>query len=114
LNGENVYSIHFSKDNLPQKHVNAYWSLTLMSLPDYRVVPNALDRYNFNNLSKFEYEADGSLKLYLAGKLPAGFPESNWLPAPVGAPFTLNLRMHVPKQEVLTGAYYVPPIERVE
>jgi hypothetical protein len=114
LNGDNVYSIHFNEDDLPQKHVNAYWSLTLMSLPDYRVVPNELDRYNFNNLSEFEYEADGSLKLYLAGGLPAGFPESNRLPAPVGAPFTLNLRMYVPKEEVLTGAYYVPPIERVE
>jgi hypothetical protein len=110
LNGDNVYVIHFKKKDLPQKHVNAYWSLTMMSLPDYRVVPNQLDRFNFNNLSKFAYEPDGSLKLYLSGSLPQGAPQSNWLPAPKGGPFTLNLRMYVPKPEVLSGKYYVPPI----
>jgi hypothetical protein len=111
LIGDNAYVIHFKPEDLPAKHVNAYWSLTLMSLPDYRVVPNRLDRYNFNSRSQFEYEPDGSLKLYLAGDRPEGAPESNWLPAPQGKPFTLNLRMYVPKPEVLTGDYYVPPIQ---
>jgi hypothetical protein len=113
LNGDNVYVIHFKKEDLPEKHVNAYWSLTLMSLPDYRVVPNQLDRYNFNNRSQFAFEPDNSLKLYLSGTLPEGAPESNWLPAPKSSPFTLNLRMYVPKKEVLSGEYYVPPIEKM-
>jgi hypothetical protein len=110
LNGDGAYVLHFSPENLPQKHVDAYWSLTMMSLPDYRVVPNRLDRFNFNNRSVFEYEQDGSLKLHLASELPKGVPESNWLPCPKGNPFTLNLRMYVPKREVLSGMYYVPPI----
>lgn len=110
LNGEHVYVLDFQQKDLPHKHVNAYWSLTMLSLPDYRVVPNKLDRYNFNNLSRFNYEEDGSLKLYLSGELPEGAPESNWLPAPQGKPFSLNLRMYVPKKEVLNGEYYVPPI----
>ena len=113
LNGDNVYVIHFKPEDLPEKHVNAYWSLTMMSLPDYRVVPNELNRFNFNNLSKFKYEQDGSLKLYLSGVLPKGAPESNWLPAPKGGLFTLNLRMYVPKKEVLSGEYYLPPIKKV-
>ena len=81
-----------------------------MSLPDYRVVPNRLDRFNFNNRSQFTFEPDGSLKLHLASELPSGVPESNWLPCPKGRPFTLNLRTYVPKAEVLSGEYYVPPI----
>lgn len=111
LNGDNVHTLHFPADGLPTDFVNAYWSLTLMSLPDYRVVPNELDRFNFNNQSEFTYESDGSLKLYLSARLPENVPETNWLPAPAASPFTLNLRMYVPKEEVLTGDYYVPPIE---
>ena len=112
LDGANAYRLHFEAADLPQEHVNAYWSLTLMSLPEYRVVPNALNRYGFNNRSKFQFGADGSLDLHLAAERPAFAPESNWLPAPAGRPFTLNLRLYVPKPEVLSGAYYVPPIER--
>ena len=110
LDGDSVYVLDFKAEDLPAKHVNAYWSLTLMSLPDYRVVPNRLDRFNFNNRSQFEFEPDGSLKLHLASELPSGVPESNWLPCPKGRPFTLNLRTYVPKAEVLSGEYYVPPI----
>ena len=110
LDGDSVYVLDFKPENLPEKHVHAYWSLTLMSLPDYRVVPNRLDRFNFNNRSQFKYEPDGSLRLHLASELPKGAPESNWLPCPKGKPFTLNLRTYVPKKEVLSGEYYVPPI----
>jgi hypothetical protein len=113
LNGDNVYVLQFESDQLPSKHVNAYWSLTMLSLPDYRVVPNDLGRYNFNNRSRFTYEPDGSLKLYLTANKPKDVPESNWLPAPAGRTFALNLRMYVPKKEVLNGEYYVPPILKV-
>ena len=61
-------------------------------------------------MSPLEYEQDRSLKLYLGGTLPEGAPESNWLPAPPGKPFTLNHRYYVPKDEVLSGDWYVPPL----
>ncbi|WP_319525540.1 DUF1214 domain-containing protein [uncultured Desulfosarcina sp.] len=115
LNGDNVYVLHFKSEDLPDKHVNAYWSLTMLNLPDYRVVPNRLDRFNFNNRSRFTYEKDGSLKLYLSGELPKGAPESNWLPAPKGGKlFSMTMRLYVPKAEVLSGAYYLPPIKKLE
>ncbi len=112
LNGDNVYVLHIREQDLPQKHVNAFWSLTLLSLPDYRVVPNALDRYHFNNLSELTYEPDGSLKLYVAAVPPGDAPAMNWLPAPKGRSFTLTLRMYAPKEEVISGVYYAPPIEK--
>ncbi len=113
LNGDNSYVLHFGTGDAPDHHVNAYWSLTLMSLPDYRVVLNPLDRYNLNNISPLTYEEDGSLKLYLGGTLPEGAPESNWLPAPPGKPFTLNHRYYVPKDDVPSGDWYVPPLTRL-
>lgn len=114
LNGDNAYVIRYGPDELPMKHANAYWSLTMLSVPDYRVVPNDLERYNLNNISELRTEEDGSLKIYLAGQLPEGAPESNWLPAPKGQPFFLNHRFYVPKEEVLTGQWYAPPIEKVK
>ena len=105
--------LKYEPDALPAQHVYAYWSLTLMSLPDYRVVPNDLERYNLNNISGLQYEEDGSLKIYLAGELPPGAPQSNWLPAPKEKPFTLNHRLYVPKPDVLSGNWYVPPIEKL-
>lgn len=114
LHGDNSYEIHYSVDDLPMKHANAYWSLTMLSLPDYRVVPNELERYNLNNISDLTYAEDGSLTLYLAAKLPSDKPASNWLPTPAGKPFTMNHRLYVPKPEVLSGEYYVPPIKEAK
>ena len=112
LHGDNTYVIHYKPEDLPMKHVDSYWSLTMLSLPDYRVVPNKMERYNLNNISELQYEPDGSLKIYLASELPANAPESNWLPSPKGNNFTVNNRLYVPKKEVLSGEYYVPPIQK--
>jgi hypothetical protein len=113
LHGDETYVIHYKPEDLPMKQVNAYWSLTMLSLPDYRVVPNELERYNLNNISELIYEEDGSLKLYIAAELPEGAPESNWLPSPKGKNFTMNHRLYVPKKEVLSGEYYVPEIQKI-
>ena len=113
LNGDNVYIIHYMPEELPMNHVNSYWSITMLSLPDYRVVPNEIERYNLNNLSELSYEEDGSLKLYIASELPEGAPEGNWLPSPKGKNFVMNHRLYVPKKEVLSGEYYVPEIQEI-
>jgi hypothetical protein len=112
LNGDNIYTIHYVPEDLPIKHVNAYWSLTMLSLPDFRVVPNELERYNLNNISNLTYDEDGSLTLYLASALPPDIPASNWLPTPKSLPFVINQRLYVPKPEVLSGEWYLPPIEK--
>ena len=86
----------------------------MLSLPDYRVVPNELDRYNINNVSDLTYGEDGSMTLYLSSHLPEGAPETNWLPAPAGKRFSLNHRFYVPKSEVITGDWYAAPLVKVE
>ena len=114
LNGDNIYTIRYQPEDLPIKHVKAYWSLTLMSLPDFRVVPNQLERFNLNNISDLVYGEDGSLTLYLASELPPDVPAANWLPAPKGQPFAVNHRPYAPKEEVLSGEWFAPPIEKVK
>lgn len=110
LNGSNSYVIHFPANRLPDAVVDAYWSVILVGVPDYRVVPNALKRYNFNNHSPLAKEPDGSLKIGIGPKPPSGVAESNWLPSPEGKPFSLTFRTYVPKEQVLKGEWQPAPV----
>jgi hypothetical protein len=113
LNGSNSYVMHFAADKLPDSAVNAYWSVILVGVPDYHVVPNPLNRFNFNNHSPLAKEADGSLKIAIGPKPVAGIAESNWLPSPEGKPFSLTFRTYVPKDGVKRGEWTPPPVTSV-
>jgi hypothetical protein len=114
LNGANNYILEFPATNRPDAVVNAYWSVILVDLPNYRVVPNPLNRFNFNSDSGLKSEADGSLKILFAKKPSATVPESNWLPAPDGKGFSLTIRTYVPKDAVKRGEWFPPAIKRVK
>lgn len=114
LNGSNSYVIHFPADHLPQAAVDAYWSVILVGVPDYRVAPNPLNRFNFNTYSKLASEADGSLKIAIGPKPVAGVAESNWLPAPESKAFSLTFRTYVPKQVVRKGDWQPAPVTMVK
>jgi hypothetical protein len=110
LDGSKSYLIHFPADGLPDSVVNAYWSIILVSVPDYRVVPNPLKRYNFNNQSTLQRESDGSLKIGIGPRPVPGVPESNWLPSAEGKPFSLTFRTYVPK-EIVQREWAPPPVQ---
>lgn len=114
LNGSNSYVMHFPADKLPDSAVNAYWSVILVGVPDYRVAQNSLRRYNFNNHSPLQKEADGSLKIAVGPKPVAGVPESNWLPSPEGKPFSLTFRTYVPKDILKEGRWQPAPMMAVK
>lgn len=111
LTGDKVYEIRFPKDALPETVVDGFWSTTVYSVPDYRVVDNKLKRYNLNNVSGLKKNPDGSLSIWLASSLPKGAIESNWLPTPAGKGFSLNFRTYVPKKTVQDGQWFPAPIE---
>jgi hypothetical protein len=113
LDGGVSYVLHFSADQLPSSVVDAYWSVILVSLPDYRVVPNPQNRFNFNSYSSLASEADGSLKIGIGPKPLTGVPESNWLPSAEGEPFSLTFRTYVPKAAVKSGKWFPPAVARV-
>jgi hypothetical protein len=112
LSGDKVYEIKFPKEQLPDLMVNAFWSVTLYSVPDYRVVENTLKRYNLNNISGLKKNADGSMSIWLGSSLPKNAPQSNWLPTPTGKGFALTMRMYVSKKQVLDGEWFPSPIEQ--
>jgi hypothetical protein len=107
LDGGKNYVIHFPANGLPDSVVNAYWSVILVGVPDYRVIANPLKRYNFNTYSPLRKESDGSLKIAIGPKPAPGVAESNWLPSAAGKPFSLTFRTYVPKDVVLKG--WAPP-----
>lgn len=103
------YVMRFEKDELPQ--VDAFWSMTMYSLPDQLMVENPIDRYSIGDRSKLRYGKDGSLTIYIQHDSPGKRKASNWLPAPDG-PFSLQFRMYLPKPEAL-DPLYLPPGARV-
>lgn len=110
LNGGENYVIHFLTNQLPETVVNGYWSVILVGIPDYRVVPNPLNRFNFNSYSPLQRERDGSLKISIGPNPVQAVAESNWLPSPAGKPFSLTFRTYVPKDIVKRGEWAPPAV----
>jgi len=113
LNGSNDYVLEFSAADRPDAVVDGYWSVILVDVPDYRVVPNSLNRFNLNSYSGLKIESDGSLKILVASKPKATVPKSNWLPSADGKGFSLTLRTYVPKNIVKGGDWFPPTLKRI-
>jgi len=111
LHGDHRYVVHFAPGRLPP--VNAFWSLTLYDASGY-LVPNAIGRYALHDRDPLRPNPDGSLDLYIQASSPGPERETNWLPAPAGAPFNLTLRLYWPRRAVLEGAWVPPPVVAIE
>lgn len=105
------YVLHFDKDRIPP--VRGFWSLTMYN--DRQLfTTNPIGRYAIGDRDKLEFNADGSLDLYIQRASPGKDKESNWLPAPAEGPFTMNLRLYWPKVQVLGGSWTPPPVKRAD
>ena len=109
-----TYVLNFSKDNLPIENINAFWSIILVDFPNYRVVSNGLERYNFNNYSPLTYEEDGSLNIFISPAYDPAWPKSNWLPSPLEQDFNLTIRMYVPKENVINGEWFPASVKKIK
>jgi hypothetical protein len=95
LNGAHGYTVTFPKDQTPP--VNGFWSLTLYN-EEHLFAPSPLNRYSLGTKNRsMQRAADGSLTLYVQSGSPGSDKESNWLPAPKGADFSLYIRAYWPK-----------------
>ncbi|MDH6124467.1 DUF1254 domain-containing protein [Kitasatospora sp. GP82] len=108
LTGARSYTLRL--DHLPP--VDAFWSITVYDVPDYRLVENPIGRYSIGDRTQgLSYGEDGSLTLVLQHRRPDNPAEvANWLPTPAGE-FRPILRMYQPRAAVLDGSYRLPPIE---
>lgn len=112
LIGSNDYILTMSADQIPP--VNAFWSLTVYTLPDGLLFANPLNRYLINSgmLPGLKRGADGSVTLRVQPESPGPDEESNWLPIPEG-PFYAVLRLYWPKPEALDGRWKQPALTPV-
>jgi len=105
--GTDRYLLHFPAGGLPP--VDAFWSVTMYG-PDRFFIANPIDRYAIGDRTPgLQYGKDGSLDIYIQREAPAGHA-SNWLPAPAG-PFSLTMRLYLPKPSVLDGRYQYPVVQ---
>jgi hypothetical protein len=113
LDGANRYKLRLAPGQLPP--VNAFWSLTMYTMPESLLVENPIDRYLINSpmLPQLQRDADGGLTLSIQSDSPGKEKESNWLPAPKG-PFAMAMRLYWPKAEALDGTWTAPPVKRAQ
>ncbi|MNE63680.1 hypothetical protein D3C80_1590450 [compost metagenome] len=98
----------FAKGKLPP--VKGFWSLTLYNEHHF-FAPNDLGRYSVGTKNKsLKANADGSLTLYVQSTSPGKDKESNWLPAPKDADFSLYIRAYWPEAATLNGQWTPPPV----
>jgi len=107
LDGNNSYSIKFAKGELPP--VKGFWSLTLYS-KEHFFVPNELNRYSLGTKNKnLQFDADGSLTIYMQNTPPEESKRNNWLPAPKEA-FSLYIRCYWPDESIVEDKWTPPPV----
>ena len=111
LSGYERYTVTFAKGQLPP--VKGFWSLTLYNEHHF-FAPNELKRYSLGTKNKtLQYNADGSLTLYVQAEPPSEEKRSNWLPAPE-SDFSLYLRAYWPQASITNGTWAPPAVVRLE
>jgi len=106
--GDHDYVLHFGPDELPPVH--AFWSVTMYDAAGFQAA-NPLNRFAIGDRDPLQYNADGSLDLYLQHESPGTEREANWLPAPRG-PLGITMRLYSPQASVLTGTWAPPAVRR--
>lgn len=109
LNGTNKYIMHITE--MPPAREG--WSLTAYTLKG-TLIPNALNRYQFNNNSPFTKNPDGSVDILVQADQPTDPAQvKNWLPVPNGEGFELIWRLLGPDPKtidgILDGSGWQPP-----
>jgi hypothetical protein len=108
LNGANRYTVTFLKDQTPP--VNGFWSLTLYNEHHF-FAPNDLKRYSLGTKNKaLQTNPDGSLTIYVQSEARPEAQQTNWLPAPKDADFSLYVRAYWPKTPVIDGSWTPPAV----
>jgi hypothetical protein len=106
LTGDNNYVLHFDRTGLPPVH--AFWSVTMYDAGGFQAA-NTLNRFAIGDRDPLQYNADGSLDLYIQRTSPGPDQEANWLPAPEG-PLGITMRLYSPKAPVLNGTWAPPAV----
>lgn len=111
--GAKKYVMHFPRGQTPP--AQGFWSLTMYDA-GYFFAENALNKYTVSPRNNLQYNADGSLDLYVQHESPGQDKESNWLPAPAGK-FILMMRLYWPQEtapSIIDGSWNPPAVKAVD
>jgi hypothetical protein len=111
LLGENSYILHFSNEQLPP--MDAFWSITMYDGDGFQVA-NSLNRFAIGGRDQLNYNADGSLDLYIQHANPGPEREPNWLPSPEKGILGVTMRLYAPRLQALDGRWIPPAVQRIE
>lgn len=109
LNGANDYVVRMTREQVPPVADFGFWSLTMYTRDGF-FVPNVLDRAALRG-ELVRANADGSVDLHVQARSPGPEREANWLPAPPGDDFEVQLRLYAPSRRALDGGWAPPPVE---
>ncbi len=111
LDGNNSqgYILTFPAGQIPQ--AKRFWSLTAYTPDSVELIDNPANKYGVASYEQgLQYNADGSLSIYIAKDLPSGAPSANWLPVSSGR-FNIMLRFYGPEGSVENNTYVPPGIQ---
>ena len=91
MNTKKYYILHFRKEELPP--ANAFWSITMYDAEAFQVA-NPLNRFAIGDREALNYNADGSLDIYIQNASPGKDKESNWLPSPGKGLLGVTMRLY--------------------
>jgi len=86
---QSEYDYEIIGEKLPAR----YWSITMYA-HDHFLVPNEVNRFNFN-LETIQYNPDGTFKILTSSTKQ----NQNWLPSPKNGKFQLAVRLYNLEQE---------------
>ncbi|MFZ0598018.1 MAG: DUF1214 domain-containing protein [Flavobacterium sp.] len=110
LHGNSKYTVTFAKGEIPP--VKGFWSLTLYNQYHF-FSPNSINRFSLGTKNKdLNYNADGSLTLYVQNTPPSNDRLSNWLPSPKET-FSLYIRCYWPEDRVVKDNWLPPGVFKI-
>jgi hypothetical protein len=104
------YLLQIPKSKIPE--AKRFWSFTAYTPDTVELVRNDARKYAIASYTPgLQYNADGSISIYLAREQPPGVPKANWLPIPPGN-FNIALRVYGPEGSVADNTYTPPGIRK--
>jgi len=110
LDGKNNYVIMVPKD----APANQFWSITVYDNDSRCIIQNQQGKSDISSVMEgVKTEADGSIKIFVGDKAPAGY-ESNWIQSNPKKGFFVYLRLYGPLQSFYDKSWKMPNVEKVK
>ena len=108
LDGANTYRLNVP----PNVPVKLYWSATVYDRATHALIRDMKWSSRSSNTPGLQKNADGSVDVYFAPKVPEG-KESNWVPTNASGSFEVLFRLYGPEKAFFDKTWVLPDIEKV-